>query len=443
MTIDVFQKSRSYVTRLYKQIISSRFAQNFFIVASGTALAEVVKVAASPIITRLYGPESFGVLGTFTALVFILTPLTALSYPISIVLPKDDHEGLGLAGVSILSSLAIVVIISFLLFFGGNLVVDWLNLFEIRSFLILIPLMLITVTGVEIGQQWLFRKKNFQITSRLLVVQAVILNLTMIGVGLFYPYPSVLIITTVVVNAIYALLFLLQVKKNSGGVTISELKNKLNFFELAKRYRDFPFYRTPQRFINAISQNLPALLLASLFGPGAVAFYTLGRKVLVLPSMLIGDAMSRVFYPHITELARNDYNVTKSLIKTTASLALMGIVPFGIVVAFGPSLFSFVFGSEWIKGGEYARWLAIFLYFAFLNRPSVAAIPVLSIQGFFLVYEVVGVIFRAIAMYVGFFVYSDDTIAIILYSLAGVLLNIVLIMYVITYSRKAQWRRES
>ncbi|MBO1928615.1 hypothetical protein J4731_01440 [Providencia rettgeri] len=44
----------------------------------------------SPIITRLYGPEVFGILGTFTAILTVITPIAALTYPIAIVLPKSD-----------------------------------------------------------------------------------------------------------------------------------------------------------------------------------------------------------------------------------------------------------------------------------------------------------------------------------------------------------------
>ncbi|MBE0410268.1 MAG: oligosaccharide flippase family protein [Anaerolineales bacterium] len=432
--VEIIQKSRSFISFRTKQLISNSFVQNVIIVASGTAIAEVVKLAAAPVITRLYGPEPFGILSTFSAFVFMLAPLTALSYPISIILPKDDSEALGLVGISFISSLFVVSLIAAFLIIGGNHLVVLLNIPEIRSFLILIPIMLLTITGLETGRQWLFRTKHFNITSRFMVAQALLLNLSIIIFGFIYANSSTLIFLTVLANFIFAFLFIVQIRKYSGGLSIFELRNPIHLFKLATNYYDFPIFRTPQRFINTTSQNLPVLMLASFFGPGAVAFYSLGRKVLVLPSMLIGDALSKVFYPHITEVARENKSVTNSLIKTTAALALLGIIPFGIVVVFGPPLFGLVFGSEWVKAGEYARWLAIWLYFAFLNRPCVAAIPVLSIQGFFLLYEIVGVVFRVVAIYIGFFVYSNDTIAITLFSFVGAGLNIMLILYVFIIS---------
>jgi len=59
------------LTGLYVQILdqalSSKFVRNVAIVATGTAGAQAITMAFSPINTRLYGPEAFGILGTFTA----------------------------------------------------------------------------------------------------------------------------------------------------------------------------------------------------------------------------------------------------------------------------------------------------------------------------------------------------------------------------------------
>lgn len=56
--------------------------------ASGTAMAQVISMLLAPIITRLYGPEAYGMMGTFMAIIGIFTPIAALTYPIAIVLPK-------------------------------------------------------------------------------------------------------------------------------------------------------------------------------------------------------------------------------------------------------------------------------------------------------------------------------------------------------------------
>ena len=78
----------------------SRFVRNVLTVASGTAVAQAIAMALSPVITRLYGPEAFGQLGVFTSTVSLFAPAEALTLPIAIVLPERDGEAKQLVKLS-------------------------------------------------------------------------------------------------------------------------------------------------------------------------------------------------------------------------------------------------------------------------------------------------------------------------------------------------------
>src|SRR5699024_599737 len=88
-------------------------------------------------------------------------------------------------------------------------------------------------------------------------------------------------------------------------------KRGKNSLELAKEYYDFPMYRAPETFLSTISQGLPVLMLTAFFGSAAAGFYTIGRTVLYMPSRLIGKSVEDVFYPRVSEAAKNKENVTK------------------------------------------------------------------------------------------------------------------------------------
>lgn len=170
-------------------------------------------------------------------------------------------------------------------------------------------------------------------------------------------------------------------------------------------------------------------MLASFFGPSAAGFYTLAKTVVGMPSTLIGQSVASVFYPRITDALHAGEDVYKLLIRATLTMSIVGIPPFSLIVILGPWIFSFVFGENWAMAGEYARWLALWSYFAFLNRPSVAAIPCLGLQRFFLVYEIMSVAFRILAIYIGVEIFNSDLYAIGLFSLAGIILNSFLVFY--------------
>src|SRR5699024_10970197 len=102
---------------------------------------------------------------------------------------------------------------------------------------------------------------------------------------------------------------------------------------------------------------------------------------------------------------------------------------------FGPPLFAFVFGTEWVTAGEYARWIALWVFFMFINQPSVRALPVLSAQAFHLKFTFFTLITRTTVLAIGYFVFSSDLVAVALFGVSGGMLNIILILMSIQRSR--------
>lgn len=416
-----------------KSISQSKFLHNVALVAMGTAGAQAITMVCAPIITRLYGPEAFGLLGTFQAILIIATPIAALTYPIAIVLPKSDDDAWGIAKLSARIAFFMALSLATILLIAGDEISTLLGAQSISKFLLLIPLAMFFSALQQIMQQWLIRKKQFKVTARVAVSQSFILNSAKTVTGLFYPFGFVLIVLTALSNMLYAAQLWLGARKwgMQGDKFNRSVASDIDLKSLAYRHRDFPFYRAPQVFLNAISQGLPVLMLASFFGPASAGFYSLGRTVLDIPSTVLGEAVGQVFYPRIAKAANNHENLPILILKATALLGAVGFIPFFIVIILGPVLFEFVFGKEWYVAGEYARWLALWLYFMFINKPSNHAIPVLNIQRFYLIFTIVSLVVRSVALYVGFSYFKSDLAAIILFSISSVLINISIILIVL------------
>lgn len=406
------------------------FVRNVAIVATGTAAAQAVTMAFAPIITRLYGPETFGVLGVFMAMVGIITPVAALTYPIAIVLPKSDADAKCLARLSLYISLLMAVLATIILVLFKSMIVSLFHIEVIESFLFLIPLVILFSAFLQVAQQWLLRTKEFRIIAKVEFVKAIIINSAKVGFGLLKPVAAVLVVLATLGSALHALMLFIGAQR-SQHEHVAECCNIKTIKELSRKYEDFPIFRAPQSLINAISQSLPVLLLAIFFGPASAGFYSLGKTVLSVPTQLISKSVGDVFYPRIAEAANNGENLTRLIVKATLGLSAVGVIPFGFVMVFGPWIFGVVFGEEWVMAGEYARWLALWLLFGFINRPSVKAIPVLNLQGQLLLYEVMSVVIRAGALFLGFHIYNNDIYAVIFFSAISVALNALIIIYTI------------
>lgn len=412
------------------------FIRNVIILSSGTAAAQIIAMLLSPIITRLYGPEAYGLMGTFMAIVTIIGPVAAFTYPIAIVLPKTDREARGLIKLSGILTAVISIIVALIILLFQEHIVSIFQLKDIESYLYLIPVILLFAGLLQIIEQWLIRKKQFSVSAKATLIQSIIVNGGKVGVGFFYPLASVLIAFTALTEGTKAFLMLLFTKENNKNVLTSLFKESVSLKELAKKYRDFPLFRAPQVFLNAISQSLPILMLTSFFGPAAAGFYSISRTVLGIPSTLIGKSVGDVFYPRISEAANNDENINLLIKKATLALSIVGIVPYGVVFLFGPWLFGLIFGSDWVIAGEYARWISLWMYFMFINQPSVRALPVMSAQSFHLRFTFFTLVTRISLLALGYLVFQSDLVAIALFGISGAILNLVLILLTLKRSVK-------
>src|SRR5690606_17479692 len=120
-------------------------------------------------------------------------------------------------------------------------------------------------------------------------------------------------------------------------------------------YRDFPKYSMPAILANTLSQQLTNILVSVLFSVATLGYYSLVQRVLGVPSLLIGTAVSQVFFQAASS-ERRQYGSSRRVFDRTLLKLIILVVPISLCLyLFVPKLFGFVFGREWIPAGEFAR----------------------------------------------------------------------------------------
>lgn len=425
---------------------NSQLLRNILTVVSGAAGAQALTLAFMPVITRIYGPEAYGVLGTFLSVTLMLIPVAALTYPIAIVLPRRDGDARGLVRLSLLIALGMAALVALLLYLFGDALTTRLQIQILQPYLLLVPLVMFSGAALEICQQWLFRTQRFRITASVAVGHSLLFNSIRTLAGLVQSSALVLVCSTALQHALHAAMLglaMLRAKphidnhdgdqsKQSG----ESVEQEPGLLALALRHSDFPMFRAPVMLINAVSQQLPTLILAVYFGPAAAGFFALCRQAMSMPTNLIGKSVADVYYPRISRAIHDGEPVAAMLIKATAALALVGLVPFSLVVAFGPWLFALVFGEQWQVAGEFARWLALAEYLVFVSRPCVVAVPALSLQRRFLVFEIFSTSLRVLALFGGAVLIGDALATVQAFAAAGVVIYLTLMVMVIFQARR-------
>lgn len=424
------------------RLVKRPFIRNVLIMGGGSAAGQIITVLMSPIITRLYGPEAYGQMGIFISFCFLVIPAAALTFPSAIVLATNDSEATGLARISVKVSIGVALFSAAVLFLFSDLIARVFHLEQIISLFYLIPFVILFSGYLQILEQWLIRKEQFLLTARVEVVQAMALQGSRVGVGFFYPTSFILIVSWSLGLAFKsALLHLFSHLSGPHRLSFSA-ETGVSLKGIAKKYKDFPLFRAPQLLLYSLSETLPLLLLASFFGPASAGFYSIGRTVLNVPANLINKAIGDVFYQRFTVAAKNNENLSSLLIKASLALGAVGIIPFGTIMLAGPEVFVWVFGEQWVVGGEYGRWIALWLFFVLMAKPSTVALPVLAAQGFYLVYTILMVLVWIGGLSIGAYVFDSEQITIAIFGVSGALMNLVLMILTMFISKRFE-RNES
>ena len=122
--------------------------------------------------------------------------------------------------------------------------------------------------------------------------------------------------------------------------------------------------------------------------------------------------------------------------RSTLVLAAVALIPFAGLAVWSQSLFPLLLGPEWAGAGAYASWLALWVFFLLIGRPSIAAIAPLGLQGHALLIAIASLTLRAAAILAGSLWLQSDVAAVALFSLSGALTNLVLIAVVMRSSAR-------
>lgn len=233
------------------------FTRSILPLMSGTIIAQVIPVAISPILTRIYTPEEFGVLALYVAILSVVTVIANMRYEIAIVQPERDEDARALFHLSLLICfvLFIIFLVSVILYqtLGG----DFLKLGDDTFILYVIPFGFFLNGVIQAGRYWFLRKDQYKDITGLVVSQSggtasVQLAAGVVGNGLVIGQLFGQALSCVV-------LFLRSRRVNRDLYVLSPIKKLCC---VAKEYKNMPRYSIPGGLADSLSMQQPIFLLA-------------------------------------------------------------------------------------------------------------------------------------------------------------------------------------
>lgn len=348
---------RAFEGRLGRLLPKGQFARSVSIIAGGSAAAQIISLVLSPVITRLYSPKEMGVFSVFTSILMILSAVASLRYDRAIPVPKHSEEAVRVVVVSLALLPLTAVFISLLIILAGQPIAALMKLSSFARYFWLLPIGLICLGIYQALNYWCLRERLYSVIARTKFTQAFSQSAIQIGGGIAFGSIWCLFIGYVIGQSAGAGAFIrhfrLRVSKQLRAIRFSDL------ISTAKRYKRFPLLTSWSQIINAAGQQLPILMLASLYSPQVAGWYALGHRVLALPVSMISNSVSQVY---LAEASRLMHEAPKALPRhflRISSKLLLFAIPITLIGITSPWLCPLIFGRAWYQAGIYAAIMAL------------------------------------------------------------------------------------
>lgn len=349
--------------KLFYRIKKSKFANQFKILALGTLISQLIVISSTPLITRFYSPEIFGIFALFTSLTGVFVPIVCGRYNIAMIVVKNKNEGNALFNLSLILSLVFCLLLLTIFFFGEIPLKKLLNAEKLNFWWFLIPVIIFLSSCREVIKSFLNRVKNYSLISKAEIFFSFIKVKFLLSLGyLGYSFNGMFVaeIISFVVTIIFLIFFLKKIIKKNF------LIKNIKLYKVAKKYKEFPIYQSTSTLINTVRVALPVFFLTKYFDSDIVGYYSLILMSVFYPLSFISKSISMVHIRKVAELKQTSNNVTNYIKKLTLILICIILIPVLIILFFGEEIFSFVFGKEWIVAGNLASILIIGLGFQFV-----------------------------------------------------------------------------
>ncbi len=401
----------------------SVFARNVITLLTGTSLAQAIPIAISPILTRIYTPEDFGVFALYVSVTAIVSVLVTGRYELAIMLPKKDSDAINIVALSIglsciVSSVMLVIVAVF-----NSQITFLLGSPAISSWLYFVPASTLLMGIYQSLNYWSNRKGHYKRMALSRMIQSGSGSMAQLGGGYGAMGASGLVSGQIVGQTFSTALLFRSVYREDQ----SELKciSRKRIMAMAKENSRFPKYLIPGHLANAASGEMPLILLSLFFGPAVAGFYSLSQRALSAPMSLVGGAIGDVFRSEAATVYNEIGNCKDIYLKTVAKLMIFGILPTLPVLLFGPWLFSFVFGAQWRPAGEIASIVSIMVFFQTVSSPLSQTVLLAGMQAIDLAWQILRLFLSVGSFYIGYIFFNSYTMAIVFHVASFSILYII------------------
>ena len=413
------------VSKVINRIRSSQMIKNMMTLSIGTIISQLIPILLSPVLARIYSPDDFGLWGIFSSTAIIFSIFMTGRYELAILRPKEDRDALNLVRLSLLIMVSILIMLCVGYIIGKS--IGFFQSIGITFFLSLI-LYLLFNSVTQILSYFANRDERYRKIAEGSILRSSIQGVSRLIFGIMGLTRMGLIYGTII--GVFSNVAILSTPFNR----IKNIFKDGKWSEIRRQaytYRRFPIYEMPSSGLNALSTNLPLILLA----------FSMSVSLMFLPINFITSAQSQVYYKR-TCVIDNPSAIGDLTSKIFGVNFLFGAVALTLFELFASSIFSVFLGSRWAVAGNYAACFAPWILMVVSFSPISTILLLRDKQSFAFLFNLSLLIARILAVLCGGVLIHSMQWSMILYGLVGFAIWIVEGLFILKFSNASFSRKQ-
>lgn len=379
------------------------------VLSSGLATGAVINIACLPIITRLYGIESYGVYGIVVAIISFASVVANGRFD-QAILASSSKECSVVASAGFL----ITIPFSFLVFIISLLIYD---------------VHTAAVIGLGVASNSLFQlsynsflaKNNLKICALMSVLRVALICSLHIFIALF-GFSDSLLYGLIAQSLIIIMTALFLVSQSIFLVSVSTFMDNLDFIKNNSRHA----------LMSSFSHNMPYFLLSIFASSSVVGYYSVVDRVCKIPISLFSQVVRQLFMKAVFEI--DDFKKSSRLaLKYSKLMFFLGVLGYIAVLLSPETFYEFILGEDWSGIKSYIAFLALGYVFVFSNPPVSGFIVATKNSSILVCYQAIEIAIKVIIFF--FLLGIGEPYILLSFSFSLMVYNLLVFIYVLNVSR--------
>ncbi len=388
----------SWLGRVRGVLRGGSFARDVSLLMTGAAASQVVVVASTPVITRLYTVEQVGFLGVLVAVSVLLGPLVCARYEQAIVLPEDDRDSTSLVALALAITVAVSALALALVAAGGERLLAPFDATALQDLLWVTPIATFAIGAGYVLRVWATRSRRFGLLSTSRFLRSAVTA----GVHIVLAFTVGVSLEAIALGFIAGLLA--EALALAAPRSLPRLRGVSfrSMLRVASRYRRFPAFLAPGGLAVAAGFFGLPVFVGLLFGAEAAGYFFVAERVLSLPVSLVSQSVGSVLLQRLSVRVREPGEDNARWLATISMGLLAAVaVPALLFALVAPWAFEFAFGQGWWEAGLFAQAGALRAAVSFAAMPMTNAFIVYERQGHLMAWQIGVSAVQAGSLFVG------------------------------------------